>query len=157
MNKLSYKTLNHISSLQDFDTNVFYCILHESIYCQDNKSSRWAAERVLNEEFKDTFEWRLDLLKDDQPIYFTGETVYPFMLEDYAELRPLANVANKLAEHSWGNLYDVHTLNNLDSSKMQLSGVSYFDDMYVDRELSEKTAMEINGFQQWITNEYAHK
>lgn len=33
----------------------------------------------------------------------------------------------------------------------------YFFFRYVDRELSEQTAGEINGFQQWITNEYAHK
>ncbi|KAI9305927.1 Alpha/Beta hydrolase protein [Cunninghamella echinulata] len=157
MKKLSYKTLNHIQQLQNWDTNVFYCILHEAIYCQDNQSSRWSAERVLREEFKEEFEWRFDQLKEDQPINFTGETIYPFMLEDYAELKPLANVANKLAEHPWGQLYDVPTLNQLDTSTMQLSGVSYFDDMYVDRELSEKTALEINGFQQWITNEYAHK
>lgn len=34
---------------------------------------------------------------------------------------------------------------------------TFFFIRYVDRELSEHTAGEINGFQQWITNEFAHK
>ncbi|CAO3597697.1 unnamed protein product [Absidia cylindrospora] len=156
--KLTYRTLNHIQQLQSWDSNVIYGILHEAIYCQHKQASRWSAERLLNEEFSTEFEWRLDHLQKDQPVHFTGETIYPFMLEDYAELRPLAGVANKLAEHKWGDLYDVSTLNSLDSAdqKMELAGVSYFDDMYVDRELSEHTAGQINGFQQYITNQYAH-
>ncbi|KAI8340332.1 Alpha/Beta hydrolase protein [Chlamydoabsidia padenii] len=157
--KLSYKTLNHIQQLQSWDTNVIYCILHEAIYCQNQQASRWSAERLLNEEFATEFEWRLDQLQPDQPIHFTGETIYPFMLDDFAELRHLAPVAQQLAEHKWSDLYDIPTLNTLnsDDQKMELAGVSYFDDMYVDRELSEYTASQINGFQQYITNQYAHK
>ncbi|ORX46569.1 alpha/beta-hydrolase [Hesseltinella vesiculosa] len=154
---LTYRTLNHIQHSQSFDTNVLYCILHEAIYCQNHQASRWAADRVLNDEFAEEFEWRIDKLRDNQPIHFTGETVYPFMLEDYAELRPLANVAHLLAEHPWSQLYDVSVLNGLDTASMELAGVSYFDDMYVDRDLSERTAQEITGFKQWFTNEYAHK
>ncbi|GAN02441.1 alpha/beta-hydrolase [Mucor ambiguus] len=153
--KLSYRTLSKIQESQDWDTNVIYAILHESIYCQANQSSRWSAERVLQEEpFASEFEWRLENLKQDQPIYFTGETIYPFMLDDFAELRPLKGVANLLAEKKWGQLYDTKALNQLEGP--QVAGVSYFDDMYVDCELSEQTACEINGFQQWITNEYGH-
>ncbi|KAI8890612.1 alpha/beta-hydrolase [Backusella circina FSU 941] len=153
--KLSYRVLNTIDSNQSWDTNVIYAILHEAIYCQADQASRWSAERLLDEEpFKTDFEWRLENLKDDQPVYFTGETIYPFMFDDFAELRPLKKVAHLLAERRWGNLYDVKKLNSI--KNVEVSGVSYFDDMYVDRELSEKTASEINGFQQWITNEYAH-
>ncbi|KAI8069939.1 Alpha/Beta hydrolase protein [Gongronella butleri] len=154
---LSFRTLNHIQALQSFDTNVIYCILHEAIYCQGGNKSRWAADRVLNDEFADEFEWRASHLAAEQPIHFTGETVYPFMLDDYSELRPLKGVANLLAEHPWPDVYNTDVLNGLDASSMQLAGVSYFEDMYVDVQLSQQTAQEINGFKQWITNEYAHK
>ncbi|KAI8098772.1 Alpha/Beta hydrolase protein [Halteromyces radiatus] len=159
INKLSYRTLNHIQQLQSWDTNVIYCILHEAIYCQNQQSSRWSAERVMKEEqFASDFEWRLDRLQPDQAVNFTGETIYPFMLDDFSELRPLATVAHKLAEYKWKDLYHIPTLNTLDSDdgKMELAGVSYFDDMYVDRDHSEYTASQINGFQQYITNQYAH-
>ncbi|KAI8982136.1 Alpha/Beta hydrolase protein [Mycotypha africana] len=156
LGKLSFRTLSTIQTTQSWDTNVIYAILHEAIYCQNKHSSRWSAERILNEApFSKIFEWRLENLYDNRPIYFTGEMIYPFMLDDYAELRPLKNVANRLAETRWGQLYDIHVLNNLEG--VQVAGVSYFDDMYVDRKLSEHTASEVKGFQQWITNEYAHK
>ncbi|KAI7906903.1 Alpha/Beta hydrolase protein [Cokeromyces recurvatus] len=155
LGKLSYRTLNRIQEVQSWDTNVIYAILHEAIYCQSNQSSRWSAERLLSEEpFATDFEWRLQNLKEDQPVYFTGETIYPFMFDDFAELRPLKKVANLLADKSWGQLYDTQVLNKVEN--IQVAGVSYYDDMYVDLKLSEKTASEINGFEQWITNEYAH-
>lgn len=128
LGKLSYKTLNAIESAQGWDTNVIYAILHEAIYCQANQASRWSAERLLQQEpFASQFEWRIGKLQQDQPIYFTGETIYPFMFDDFAELRPLKNVANLLAEKKWGNLYDKKVLNKLDGPKV--AGVSYFDDM----------------------------
>ncbi|KAG1439527.1 hypothetical protein G6F56_012269 [Rhizopus delemar] len=141
--------------MASWDTNVIYAILHEAIYCQD-QASRWSAERVIQEPaFASEFEWRMDKLKKDQAIYFTGENIYPFMFDDYSELRPLKKVADLLAEKTWGKLYDQKSLNQLEN--VEVAGVSYFDDMYVDLPLSEQTAGEINGFQQWITNEYAHK
>jgi hypothetical protein len=128
MGKLSYRVLNTIDSTQSWDTNVIYAILHEAIYCQANQASRWSAERLLAEEpFKTDFEWRLENLKHDQPVHFTGETIYPFMFDDFAELRPLKKVAHLLAERPWGQLYDVKTLNNL--KNVEVAGVSYFDDM----------------------------
>ncbi|KAI9489978.1 Alpha/Beta hydrolase protein [Zychaea mexicana] len=153
--KISFKTLSNIQALYDWDTNVIYAILHEAIYCQ-GKQSNWAAERVLNEEpFATEFEWRLDHLKPDQAVYFTGEMIYPFMLDDYVELQPLKNVANLLAEYKgWGQLYDEKVLAK---NEVPVAGVSYFDDIYVDREFSEETASKIKGFQQYITNEFGHK
>ncbi|KAF7721961.1 hypothetical protein EC973_003899 [Apophysomyces ossiformis] len=152
MERLSYRTLNNLQQLQSWDSNVIYAVLHEAIYCQ-GQASNWSAERILKSEFAEDFEWRIDHLKPDQPVHFTGETIYPFMFEDYAELRPLTELAHRLASHSWGQLYNKDVLK---STTVPVAGVSYFDDMYVDRELSEKTAEVIQGFKQWITNEYAH-
>ncbi|ORY94645.1 Alpha/Beta hydrolase protein [Syncephalastrum racemosum] len=152
---LTTRSLTAIQRLQDWDTNVLYAILHESIYCQKGHTSAWSAERVLQEEpFKTQFEWRLENLQPDQPVHFTGETIYPFMFEDYAELRPLKGTAEKIATSTrWGDLYDVDTLQK---NQVRAVGVSYYDDMYVDLNLSVQTASQIQGFQQWITNEYAH-
>ncbi|KAI9277403.1 Alpha/Beta hydrolase protein [Sporodiniella umbellata] len=155
LGRISVKTLSSVQDMQGWDTNVIYAILHEAIYCQ-NTASRWSAERLISEpEIASEFEWRVNKLEKDKPVYFTGETIYPFMFDDYSELRPLKGVANLLADKTWGKLYDQKTLNGL--KNVEVAGVSYFDDMYVDRQLSEETAGEINGFQQWITNEYAHK
>ncbi|KAL0081617.1 Alpha/Beta hydrolase protein [Phycomyces blakesleeanus] len=153
LSRLSYRTLNRIQELQGWDTNVIYAVLHEAIYCQGEKSN-WSAERVLNEpQFASAFEWRLDQLNPGQPVYFTGETIYPFMFDDYSELAPLKKIANLLAENTWGKLYSRKTLKTLTTP---VAGVTYYDDMFVDRELSVQTAGNINGFKQWITNEYAH-
>ncbi|RCH92314.1 hypothetical protein CU097_012453 [Rhizopus azygosporus] len=156
LGRISYRTLHYIQNTQDWDTNVLYAVLHEAIYCQNGQASGWAAERVLQEApFNSLFEWRLDHLKEDQPIYFTGETIYPFMFDDYSELRPLKNVANLLAERPWqGRLYDVKVLNALED--VEVAASIYYDDMFVARELSEHTAAQINGIQSFITNEYAH-
>ena len=153
--KLSFKTLANIQTLQDWDTNVIYAILHEAIYCQ-GKPSNWAAERVLHEEpFAKQFEWRLDYLDHDQPVYFTGEMIYPFMMDDYIELQPLKKVANLLAEYKgWGQLYDEKVLAK---NEVPIAGVSYFDDMYVDLKLSEETVSKVQGYKQYITNEFGHK
>lgn len=125
--ELSCKSLNKLEQLQDWDTNVIYAILHEAIYCQDGQASNWSAERLRSE--MPEFEWRLEHLKDDQPVYFTGEMIYPFMLDDYAELRPLKNVAERLATYEgWGKLYDEDVLKG---NEVPVAGVSYFDDMYV--------------------------
>lgn len=127
LGRLSYRTLNIIQETQSWDTNVIYAILHEAIYCQD-QASRWSAERVIQEPaFASEFEWRMDKLKKDQAIYFTGENIYPFMFDDYSELRPLKKVADLLAEKTWGKLYDQKSLNQLEN--VEVAGVSYFDDM----------------------------
>lgn len=128
LGKLSYRTLSNIETSQSWDTNVIYAILHEAIYCQAHQSSRWSAERILKEEpFASVFEYRLENLEQDQTIYFTGETIYPFMFDDFAELRPLKLVANLLSEKRWGSLYNTDVLNKIEGPRV--AGVSYFDDM----------------------------
>ncbi|KAG0747077.1 hypothetical protein G6F57_004764 [Rhizopus arrhizus] len=132
LDSLSYRTLRNIQEAQSWDTNVIYAILHEAIYCQ-SAPSRWSAERLLSEEpFATEFEWRPDQLKNkDKPIYFTGEMIYPFMFDDYSELRPLKKIAHLLAEKHWGQLYDKKVLNKIEH--IESAGVSYFDDMQVAR------------------------
>ncbi|KAJ2344258.1 hypothetical protein GGF43_005493 [Coemansia sp. RSA 2618] len=155
---LSVRTLTAFAAEQSFDSNPLYCIMHEAIYCQNGNASRWAAHRVRETCFADEFEYRWDriLQRSDPaaPVYFTGETVYPWMLDDYAELRRLKDVSLALAEYTgWGSLYDTDVLA---ANTVPVAAVSYYNDMFVDVGLSERTARAITGARQWITNEYHH-
>ncbi|KAJ2118544.1 hypothetical protein GGH17_005773, partial [Coemansia sp. RSA 788] len=81
-------------------------------------------------------------------------SVYPWMLDDYAELRCLKDVALSLAEYTgWGRLYDTGVLA---ANTVPVAAVSYYNDMFVDVGLSERTAQTIAGCHQWITNEFHH-
>ncbi|KAJ2612452.1 hypothetical protein H4S08_002697 [Coemansia sp. RSA 1365] len=158
MGKLSTHTLTEIAGMMSFDTNPLYCILHEAIYCQNGNASRWSAHRVREECFAYEFEhdWDKILARKDPlaPVYFTGESIYPWMLDDYAELRKLKDVAIGLAEYTgWGQLYNKKVLAG---NRTPVAGVTYYNDMFVDFNFSEKTSQSIGGFHQWVTNEYLH-
>jgi hypothetical protein len=122
LGKLSYSTLNSVQTQQGFDTNVIYAILHEAIYCQ-GKASNWSAERIrMSSQYQKDFDW-----SGNTRVNFTGETVHPFMFDDYSELVPLKGAAEILAKYeNWGPLYDVETLKR---NTVPVAGVSYFDDM----------------------------
>lgn len=86
------------------------------------------------------------------PPLFTGEMIFSWMFVDYAELRPLAQVAGMLAkEKDWPALYD---LEQLSKNEVPVAAATYVEDMYVDYELSKETKEKIRGCQQWITNKY---
>ncbi len=143
--RLSYAFLRAVDNFLSFNTNPIYALLHESIYCQ-RQPSNWSAHRILSEfsEFN---------LEND-PIFFTGEMIYPWMFDEYQCLKPLKETARILAEYSdWPELYDVNVLRRND---VPCAATVYFDDMYVDRELSLETAHQISGLKLWITNEYEH-
>ncbi|CAG8586052.1 7554_t:CDS:2, partial [Paraglomus occultum] len=151
MGRLSYRCLEKISNRQPFDSNILYAILHEAIYCQGEKSN-WSAERNMTKDFDFSLEWLEQ--NEGKPVLFTGEMIYSWMFDDYAELRPLKEVAHLLAQYeNWGPLYDVKQLGK---NNVPVAGVSYYEDMYVDLKLSEETVSKIKGFRHWITNEYQH-
>ena len=144
--ELSLTFLRGIESLQAYDTNPIFAILHESIYCQ-HIASRWSAARVRDEY--PAFE-----VCDGAPVYFTGEMIYPWMFDDYRYLRPLKAAAELLAAHeSWPALYDTNALR---TNAVPVAATVYYDDMYVDREFAMQTAASIRGCRVWITNEYEH-
>ncbi|KAJ3720130.1 alpha/beta-hydrolase [Lentinula raphanica] len=150
--KFSYKTLQNIEHSQSFDGNPIYAILHEPIYCQ-GKAPRWSAQRVVDKNPQ--FSWaHVKKLSADEPIYFTGEMIFPTMFDDYAYLRPLKGAAELLAQDSsWGPLYD---LQQLAANKVKVSAATYFEDMYVPFELSQETAVKIQNTEQYITNQLFH-
>ncbi|TMM05142.1 MAG: alpha/beta hydrolase [Actinobacteria bacterium] len=129
-----------VEAASPFSRNPLYAIVHEASWA-DGAATRWAAERLLPDEFRET------------PELFTGEHVYPWMFEDYAALAPLREAAEILAEHEWPRLYDPA---RLAANEVPVAAAIYVEDMYVERAFSEETAAHIRGLRAWITSEYEH-
>jgi len=144
--EMSYFFLRGFENSLPFDTNPIFAILHEAIYCE-GKASNWSAQRILS-EFP-TFE-----ISPDHPVYFTGEMIYPWMFEEMGALRPLQEAAEILAHRDdWPPLYDPTVLAR---NQIPVAAAVYYNDMYVERKLSEQTAELISGIRLWITNEHEH-
>ena len=143
---LNWNFLFHLEQMQNFDTNPIYTLLHEACYTQGT-ASQWSAQRLLA-EFP---EFALDATG---PVLFTGEMVYPWMLDAYAQLRSLKEAAHILAAtEAWPQLYDVEQLKR---NTVPVAAAVYYDDMYVHREFSEETAALVPNMKLWMTNEYEH-
>lgn len=144
--ELAHDFLAGVEQMHAFDSNPIFCILHESIYAE-GYATQWAAERLRSE-----FPWvEVDPKKR---FHFTGEMISPTMLDDFAQLQPLKQCAEILAQkEDWGPLYD---LEQLSRNTVPVSAISYYEDMYVPIELSRETALHIPQFYQWVTNEWEH-
>ncbi|MGR4016753.1 alpha/beta fold hydrolase [Vibrio harveyi] len=144
--QLRYEFLNDMLAQQNFQTNPIYAILHESIYCQ-GFASQWSAHRVRQEH--DAFNY-----EQGKPFYFTGEMVFPWMFDQYENLKPLKEAAELLAEKAdWMPLYDAQQLAN---NKVPVSCAVYADDMFVEMDISRETLAAMPNSKAWITNEYEH-
>jgi pimeloyl-ACP methyl ester carboxylesterase len=132
--------LHDVEAAFPFARNPLYAVIHEACY-SSGCATRWSAERVVPAEFR------------DDPTLLTGEHVYPWMLEEYGALRPLAEAAGILAEHEWSPLYD---LERLRANEVPAAAAIYVEDMYVEREYSEETAAAIRRLHTWVTDEYEH-
>ncbi len=145
---LTRGSLSAIDRAMPFDEAIIYAILHEPIYCQ-GEAPKWSAHRVI-EEYP-----VFDLEKtDDSHVYFTGEMIYPWMFEDYSELRKLDDVANMIANDSdWADLYDEEQLAR---NQVPTYACSYVEDMYVDFDLSMETARKVKACKVFTTNVMFH-
>jgi pimeloyl-ACP methyl ester carboxylesterase len=133
-----------------FSAGPMYALLHEACYAQ-RAATGWAAQRVRAEfgEFD-----AAAALDGDGPLLFTGEMIYPWMLENDPVLAPLAEAGEILARRdSWPPLYDQARLR---ACGVPVAAAIYFDDMYVPREFSVPTARAIRGLRPWVTSEYEH-
>ena len=76
------------------------------------------------------------------------------MFDEIASLRPFAAAAHALAEHpAHTPLYDP---DRLAANEVPVDAAVYFDDMYVDADLSLETAAAVGNVRTWVTNEYEH-
>ncbi len=146
--ELNWNFLSGIEHAQSFDTHPIYTLLQEACYTQQT-ASNWSAARLLGEfpEFAQD-------ASSEAPILFTGEMVYPWMMDAYSQLQPLKTAADLLAKKTdWPMLYDVDRLRK---NRVPVAAAVYFDDMYVHREFSEQTAQIVPNMKLWITNEFEH-
>jgi pimeloyl-ACP methyl ester carboxylesterase len=132
--------LHDVEAAHPFARNPLYAVIHEACYAP-GLATRWSAERVFPDEFR------------HDPTLLTGEHVYPWMLEEYGELQPLAEAAQILADQEWPQLYDPGRLQEND---VPATAAIYAEDMYVERAFSEETAAAVRGLRPWLTNEYEH-
>jgi hypothetical protein len=147
---LSDDFLYQVQERLTFSAGPMYALLHEACYAQ-RAATGWAAQRIRAEfgEFD-----AAAALDGDAPLLFTGEMIYPWMLENDPVLAPLAEAGEILAQRdSWPPLYDEARLRACD---VPVAAAIYFDDMYVPREFSVPTARAIRGLRPWVTNEYEH-
>ena len=143
--KLSYSFLKGVLSLQTFDTNPIFTVLHEACYAQAF-STDWSAYRILDEypEFN----------TENDELFFTGEMLYPWMLDSYKALKPLKGAANILAKkNDWPMLYSEK---NLKDNQVSVAAAVYTNDMYVDREYSIELASIIPNMSIWETETLEH-
>lgn len=149
--EINHNFLVGIEHAQAFDTNPIYTLLHEACYTQ-NEASRWSAQRVLA-EFPE-FTSRSGDGREGEPILFTGEMIYPWMLDQYRQLQPLKGAADILAAKAdWPALYDAQRLK---ANQVPVAAAVYYNDMYVHREFSEETAALVPNMKLWVTSEYEH-
>lgn len=129
---------------------MIYAILHEACYAQ-GPPTNWSAQRLLDSYPSFHFE---DTVQDSsKPVYFTGEMIYPFMLDTYPELKKLKTIGELLAKEKWDKLYDIEQLKK---NEVPVYAASYIDDMYVDFDLSMETAKIIKGCKTYATNVMYH-
>jgi pimeloyl-ACP methyl ester carboxylesterase len=167
-------------SWMPWDVNPLYILLHEPIYCQrlppqassrranadaDDASSppsstapNWAAERVRREKpFSDAFDAVARATRGDR-VYFTGEMVFPWMLEDFSALRPFQRAAHLLATDAelWSRSPSLYDPQRLAANLVPVAAASYVEDMYVDYDLASETASSLKSCRVWATSEYRH-
>jgi pimeloyl-ACP methyl ester carboxylesterase len=121
--------------------------LQEYTYGQPGSGpSAWGAQRAI--------ERYPEFAADADPLLFTGETMFPWMFEEIAALRPFRGAADLLASYDdWSPLYD---LDRLASNEIPVAAVVYHDDMYVDAGLQLDTVGRVGNVRTWVTNEYEH-
>jgi pimeloyl-ACP methyl ester carboxylesterase len=134
-----------------FAEGPLYALLHEACVAQHGPATRWAAQRIRAEYPEFDAAAALDA---GEPVLFTGEMIYPWMVDTDPVLRPLREAAELLAEwDSWPDLYDPA---RLAANEVPAAAAVYYNDMYVPREMSMETAAAIRGLRPWATSEYEH-
>jgi len=133
-----------------FASGPLYALLQEAAYAQ-GFATRWSAQRIRAEFGGFDPGPALD---GDGCLLFTGEMIYSWMVDADPVLRPLREAADLLAERDdWPPLYDPA---RLAANEVPVVAAVYYDDMYVDRELSMRTAQAIRGLRTWVTSQYEH-
>lgn len=144
--RISDTFLAQVEQSTGFGTNPLYFALQEAIYADGPQATGWAAHRV-RAEFP-------DYDAESGRLLFTGEMMFPWMTEEYAELRPFAGAVHALhEERDWPGLFDPA---RLAANEVPLAAMVYFDDMYVDSGLQLATLGRTGHSHNWVSNEWEH-
>lgn len=147
---LSDAFLAEVAGRTTFARAPLYAVLHEACYAQGG-ATRWAAQRV-RAEFP---AFDPAAAAGPGPLYFTGEMIYPWVLDLDPVLKPLREAAHLLAEREgWPPLYDPA---RLAANDVPVAAAVYHDDFYVPAALSLRTAAAVRGLRAWVTNEWEHE
>ena len=155
--EISQVFLTEFEAMLSYDTNPLYVLLHESIYCNKGGSSGWAAE-VAYQSNLPLFS-PAAALNEGREVMFTGEMMFPFMLNEFSLFKNVASTGTLLAERVWDQ--DLYDLEKLRQCEVPVAAAVYVEDMYVDYDLSMQTAGVIGEHsgcppRLFITNEYLH-
>jgi len=142
--RLSDAFLAEVEADTSFAGGQLYAALQEAIYGPG--PSAWAAQRELERhpEFAET----------GRPLHFTGEAVFPWMFDEIAALRPFRGAVAHLAAHE--QPMEWYEPSRLAANEVPVEAAVYYDDMYVDAQLSLDTAARVPGLHAWVTNEFEH-
>ena len=136
--------LDEVARRTSYWDNPLYVALHESIYAGGPGATAWAADAERGPGFDGGV----------RPLPFTGEMVFPWMLDEIASLRAFGPAARALAEvEEFPALYDPA---RLAANDVPVDAAVYFDDLYVDAGLSLETAEAVGNVRAWVTNEFEH-
>jgi pimeloyl-ACP methyl ester carboxylesterase len=150
---LSDAFLYAVQDKLSYAAGPLYALLQEPCYAQ-GFATRWAAQRIRAEFAEFDPAPVLDADPGVAPLLFTGEMIYPWMIDADPVLRPLREAAELLADRDdWPPLYDP---SRLAANEVPVAAAVYYNDMYVDREFSMRTAGAIRGLRAWVTSEYEH-
>jgi pimeloyl-ACP methyl ester carboxylesterase len=148
---LSDDFLAEVYQRTSFARAPLYAVLHEAC-CAQGTATRWAAQRV-RAEFP-AFD-PAAAVDGDGPLLFTGEMIYPWVLDADPALTPLRDAAELLAQRDgWPPLYDPA---RLAANEVPVAAAVYHDDLYVPAPLSLRTAAAVRGLRAWVTNEWQHE
>ncbi len=151
--ELSDAFLYAVQAKLSYAGGPLYALLQEACYAQGS-ATRWAAQRIRAEFTEFHPAPVLDADPGFARLQFTGEMIYPWMIDADPALRPLREAAELLAERDdWPPLYDP---SRLAANEVPAAAAVYYNDMYVDRDFSMRTAGSIRGLRAWVTSEYEH-
>ena len=138
--------LHEVMVRTGYATNPLFAALQETIYAQNGNVSNWAAHRVRDAHPA--------FAPDQRPLMFTGEMMYPWMFDDIRALRPFKTATDALAKRKFdAPFYD---LDRVRDNTVPVAAAVYFNDMYVDANLSLETAAQVGSLRTWVTDEYEH-
>lgn len=144
--QLSEHFLAEVMRLTSYDGNPLFMVLQESVYGQGPDATAWSADRVRQS--------LPQFAPERRPLLFTGEMMFPWMLEEIRSLRDFRAGAEALAaRQNHSTIYDPP---RLAANDVPVVAAIYADDMYVDGDLSLQTAGQVGNLDYWLTNEFEH-